>query len=146
MKRTGRRSEVAVSLAVVAVFAALWVLEFGIGAPPEPGYAASVVVVALVAAPWLIAAARLLWRGWWARPALVSDGRVASGRFARAGVVTAGRASDRQGELVEGDCQPPLHRFLDCQLVVPAANVLDEGVSGDHDPGAVLLPEPAHRS
>jgi hypothetical protein len=42
------------------------VLEFGIGAPPEPGYAASVVVVALVAAPWLIAAARLLWRGWWA--------------------------------------------------------------------------------
>jgi hypothetical protein len=66
MKRTGRRSEVAVSLAVVAVFAALWVLEFGIGAPPEPGYVASVVVVALVAAPWLIAA-RLLWRGWWAR-------------------------------------------------------------------------------
>jgi hypothetical protein len=34
--------------------------------------------------------------------------------------------------------------FLDCQLVVPAANVLDEDVSGDHDPGAVLLPEPNH--
>jgi hypothetical protein len=24
---------------------------------------------------------------------------------------------------------------------VPAANVLDEGVSGDHDPGTVLLPK-----
>jgi hypothetical protein len=45
MNRTGRRAEVAVSLAVVAVFAALWVLEFGVGAPPEPGYVASVVVV-----------------------------------------------------------------------------------------------------
>ena len=74
------------------------------------------------------------------------NGRVASGRFVRAGVVITGWASDRQGELVEGDCQPPLHRFLDGQLMVPAANVLDEGVSGDHDPGAVLLPEPAHRS
>jgi hypothetical protein len=28
------------------------------------------------------------------------------------------------GELFEGNCQLPLHRFLDCQLVVPAANVL----------------------
>ena len=76
----------------------------------------------------------------------VCIGRVASGRFVRAGVVITGWASDRQGELVEGDCQPPLHRFLDGQLIVAAANVLDEGVSGDHDPGAVLLPEPAHRS
>jgi hypothetical protein len=47
-------------------------------------------------------------------------------------VVTAGWALDRQGELVEGDRQPPVNRLLDCQLVVPAAYVLDEGVSGDH--------------
>jgi len=75
-----------------------------------------------------------------------ATGGVASGRLAHAGVVTAGWTSDRQGKLVEGDCQPSVHRLLDCQLVVPAANVLDEGVSGDHDPGAVLLPKPAHRS
>jgi hypothetical protein len=88
-------------------------------------------------------------RGTGARPTgwrVVVWGGVASGRFAHAGVATTGWMSDRQGKLVEGDCQPPLHRLLDCQLVVPAANVLDEGVSGDHDPGAVLLPEPAHRS
>jgi hypothetical protein len=36
--------------------------------------------------------------------------------------------------------------FLEGQLIVPAANVLDEGVSGDHDPGTVFLPKPAHRS
>jgi hypothetical protein len=29
---------------------------------------------------------------------------------------------------------------------VPAAKVLNQGVSGDHDPGAVLLPDPAHSS
>ena len=29
---------------------------------------------------------------------------------------------------------------------MPAANVLDEAVSGDHDPGAVFLPDPAHSS
>ncbi len=54
--------------------------------------------------------------------------------------------SDRQSQLVERDRHPPGRRFLDRELVVPAAKVLDEGVSGDHDPGAVLLPEPAHRS
>jgi hypothetical protein len=39
-----------------------------------------------------------------------------------------------------------LTRLLDRQLVVPASNVLHEGVSGDHDPGAAVLLEPAHRT
>jgi hypothetical protein len=43
--------------------------------------------------------------------------------------VAAGDDADQWGELFEGNCQLPLHRFLDCQLVVPA-KVLDEGVSG----------------
>lgn len=66
MKQTERRYEVGVSVAVMAVFAALWAIEFGLGAPPEVGYVASAVLVAMIAMPWVIAA-RLLWRAWWAR-------------------------------------------------------------------------------
>jgi hypothetical protein len=40
----------------------------------------------------------------------------------------AGDDADQWGERLEGNCQLPLHRFLDCQLVVSAANVLDQGV------------------
>ena len=54
--------------------------------------------------------------------------------------------SDRQGELVERGGNSKACWLLDRKLVVAAANVLDEGVSGDRDPGAVLLFEPAHRS
>jgi len=68
VKQPGRRYELAVSAAVVAVFAALWAIEFGVGDPPEPGYMGSAVVVALVATPWVIAS-QLLWRAWWARTA-----------------------------------------------------------------------------
>ena len=61
MKHPQRRYEAAVSVAVVAVLAVLWAIEFGLGDPPEPGYVASAVVVSIVATPWVIAA-RLLWR------------------------------------------------------------------------------------
>ena len=52
---------------------------------------------------------------------------------------------DRQSQLLERGDNSKACWLLDCQLVVAAAKVLDEGVSGDHDPGAVLLFEPAHR-
>jgi hypothetical protein len=54
--------------------------------------------------------------------------------------------SDRQGEVVERDGQPLADRHLDRQFVVAAAKVLDEGVPGDDDPGAVVLLESSHRS
>src|SRR4029453_12854868 len=53
--------------------------------------------------------------------------------------------SDRQSQLVERGGNSKAYWLLDCQLVVPAANVMDEGVSGDRDPGAVVLFEPGHR-
>jgi hypothetical protein len=61
-----RRGEVAVCAVVVAAFATLWAVEFGLRGPSGPGYAASAVLVAIVATPWVIAA-WLLWRAWWAR-------------------------------------------------------------------------------
>jgi hypothetical protein len=47
-------------------------------------------------------------------------------------------ASDRQGQLVERDRHPPMHRLLDRQLVVPSADVLHERLPGDHGPGTVV--------
>ena len=57
-----------------------------------------------------------------------------------------GLASDRQGQLVECDRHPPGHRFLDGQFVMATPKVLYEGMSGDHDLGAAILLEPAHRT
>jgi hypothetical protein len=51
----------------------------------------------------------------------------------------------RHGELVEGDGHSPDCRLLSGQLVMSAPNVLDEGMPGDHDPGAAVLLEPPHR-
>jgi len=45
--------------------------------------------------------------------------------------------SDRQSQLVERGGNSKACWLLDCQFLVAAANVLDEGVSGDHDPGAL---------
>jgi transposase len=39
-----------------------------------------------------------------------------------------GLASDRQGQLVKCDRHPPGHRFLHGKLVMPSADVLQEGV------------------
>jgi hypothetical protein len=39
-----------------------------------------------------------------------------------------------------------MHRRLDRRLVVPSPDVLDEGLAGDHDPGAAVLLEPTHRA
>jgi Transposase DDE domain group 1 len=55
-------------------------------------------------------------------------------------------ALDHQRELVKRDRHAPGHRRLDRQLVMPSTNVLDQGVAGDHDPGAAVLLEPAHRT
>lgn len=70
MKDTEHRYEFVVSAAVVAVFAAFWVIVFAMGDPPEfqEQYVMSAVMVAVVATPWVIAV-RLLWRAWWARTA-----------------------------------------------------------------------------
>jgi hypothetical protein len=37
---------------------------------------------------------------------------------------------------------PPVHRLLDGKLVVTSTDVLDEGMAGDDNPGAVVLLEP----
>ena len=37
--------------------------------------------------------------------------------------------SDRHGELIERDGQPPVRQLLDRQLVMPPSNVLDEGMA-----------------
>jgi hypothetical protein len=50
--------------------------------------------------------------------------------------------SDRQGELVERDRHPLVHRLLDRELVVPASQIVDKAMPGDHDPGAAILLEP----
>ena len=52
--------------------------------------------------------------------------------------------SDRQGELVECDRQPLVHRHLDRQLVVSSSQVLHEGMPSDHDLGTVVLLETPH--
>src|SRR5512132_3621983 len=57
-----------------------------------------------------------------------------------------GLASDRQGKLVERGRQAPGRRLLDRELVVASSQILHEAIPGDHDPGAAVLLEPAHRT
>jgi hypothetical protein len=68
MKRPDHRHEFTVSAAVIAVFAALWVIAVATSDPPASQYVyvTSAVMFAVVAAPWVIAVL-LLWRAWWAR-------------------------------------------------------------------------------
>jgi hypothetical protein len=54
--------------------------------------------------------------------------------------------SDRQDQFVECDCHSPVGGLRNRQLVVSAAKVLHEGVSGDDHPGTAVLFEPAHRT
>jgi transposase len=54
--------------------------------------------------------------------------------------------SDRQDQFVECDRHSPVGGLLHRQLVVSAAKVLHEGVSGDDHPGTAVLFEPAHRT
>jgi hypothetical protein len=54
--------------------------------------------------------------------------------------------SDRQDQFVEGDRHSPVGGLGNRQLVVSAAKVLHEGVSGDDHPGTAVLFEPAHRT
>jgi hypothetical protein len=42
--------------------------------------------------------------------------------------------SDRQGQLLERDRRPPIHRLLNRQFVMSSADVFREGMPGDHDP------------
>jgi hypothetical protein len=44
--------------------------------------------------------------------------------------------SHRQDEFVEGDRKSQRGGLVDCEFVVAAAKVPDEGVSGDDDSGA----------
>jgi hypothetical protein len=54
--------------------------------------------------------------------------------------------SDRQDQFVESDRHSPAGGLLHRQLVVSAAKVLHQGVSGDDHPGTAVLFEPAHRT
>lgn len=73
MKCSEHRYEFAVSAAVVAMFAAFWVIGVivasgGLPEDPKPGLGYCVQLAvgwALVATPWAVAV-RLLWRAWWA--------------------------------------------------------------------------------
>ena len=47
--------------------------------------------------------------------------------------------SDGHGQLVERNRHTPIRRLLNGQLVVSAANVLDERMPGDDDAGATVL-------
>jgi hypothetical protein len=53
--------------------------------------------------------------------------------------------SDRCSQLLEHDRHPPACRRPNRQFVVTAADILDQGVPGDDDPGAAVVLEPAHR-
>src|SRR5687767_2554042 len=57
------RYELVVSAAVVAVFAAFWVITFAMSEPPEfqSQYGLSAIMVTVIALPWVLAV-RLLWR------------------------------------------------------------------------------------
>ena len=46
-----------------------------------------------------------------------------------------GPGSDRQGQFVERDGQPPARWLFDCQLIVFAPNILNEGMARDDHPG-----------
>src|SRR6266545_920863 len=73
------------------------------------------------------------------------DRAVASGWSAACCSRDGGLVSDRQREFSERHRQPAVHRLLDSQLVVPSTQVLDEGMPGDHDPGAAVLLAATHR-
>jgi hypothetical protein len=69
MTRAARRYELAVSAAVVALFAAYWAIALATSKPPEHQslYVQQfVILMTVLAAPWVIAV-RLLWRAWWDR-------------------------------------------------------------------------------
>ncbi len=53
--------------------------------------------------------------------------------------------SDRHGQLVERDGQPPVLRLPIGQLVVSPANILDQGMADDDHPGVAVLLAAAHR-
>jgi hypothetical protein len=71
--RTRPRYEFALTFAVIAVFAVLWVIGIITSDPPPPpaAYLASAILLALVATPW-VAAVLLLWRAWTRNMARVS--------------------------------------------------------------------------
>jgi hypothetical protein len=54
--------------------------------------------------------------------------------------------SDRQGQLVERNSQPPARWLLYRQLVVTASKVLHQRMPGDNHPGTAVLLETAHWS
>jgi hypothetical protein len=57
-----------------------------------------------------------------------------------------GSGSDRQGQLLERDGQPPVRWLVNRQFVMAPSEVLDEGMPGDDHPGTAVLLEAAHRS
>ena len=59
-------------------------------------------------------------------------------------IAGAPRCSEDEGEFGEGRSNTPGLGRLDAQLVVPSAEVLDEGMTGDHDPRRAVRLEAAH--
>jgi hypothetical protein len=84
--------EVAVCAAVAVAFAGFWLVAAVMSDAPTGGYLASAVLVAIVAAPWVVAA-WLLWRAYWRRvgPAVAGLDAPARAVAAAAAALPAGR-------------------------------------------------------
>jgi hypothetical protein len=59
---------------------------------------------------------------------------------------TLGRVSDHEGQFGERLGKPGGRRHVGPEIVEAPAEVLDEGVRGDDDPGSAVALQPSHRS
>ena len=54
--------------------------------------------------------------------------------------------SDHEGQFVEGFGKSSGRRYVDSEIVEASAEVLDEGMAGDDDPGGTVSLQSSHRS
>src|SRR6266545_303906 len=57
-----------------------------------------------------------------------------------------GQVSHDEGEFGEGVGKAGSRRYVGAEVVEAPAEVLDEGVAGDNDPGGAVTLQPAHRA
>ena len=74
-----------------------------------------------------------------------SEALLRCGRPAHTEAATCRPGSGHQDQIVERDSHPSVGWIVNCQLIVPSPEVLDEGMPGDDHPGAAVPFEPAHR-
>ena len=115
MNRTGRRYQRLATAAVVSLFAAFWLTEYIIGEPPEAGVIATMVMIGVVALPWVIAIRIVIGASWRRTVATIPD---ADGPEWLLSAATLALPSERQEwgramsiELVEVVGQPARWRF-----------------------------------